>query len=1116
LFRLIIQNYKIIQMQKLNQLVKTRFFAFLKSKIRLISVFSIMMMSCLQLMAQTQKVTGVVTDGETGDSLPGVTVLEANTSNGSVTDLDGKYSIMVNQGASITYNFVGYVQTTLEVGTQSVIDVKMDVDVMSLDEVVIVDYGYGSVKKTDNTGSVATLSGTELKKIPFSSAAQALSGRLPGVNVLTTDGSPDAEVVIRVRGGGSITQDNSPLYVVDGFIVGSIRDVPPSDIESITVLKDAAATAIYGAQASNGVVVVRTKEPKAGETTISYNAFVQMKTLPGNRRYEVLSPHEYVMANYEYNKLRSESSLRNFERFFGTYEDLELYRFKKATDWQDELFGQTQYSQYHNFSVSGGNENTKISLSLTRNDDDGILVGNGYQRNVANFKLSQKLANRLTFEMQARITNTKVSGAGTAGSAQLSIKDAIQTRPVNGIADELDIDLNAVSSDDDFQAFLLNLVNPTELLKQDWRRRTDNNYVFNAALNWEAIDGLNLKTTLTRSNGFRETLRFYGPLTSESFNNGGNLPLGQKTDRENFSYRWLNTANYSFPMLKGDHDVKVLVGQEIYSSGGKQQFVRSEDFRLSITPEELFANMTFGRTDRHETQDFTNSNRFSLFGRADYQYKNKYIAALTFRSDASSRFGKDNRLGIFPAIALGWKISEEKFLNTKAVDELKLRVSIGTTGNDRISATATQFLFEGSTNKGPGFGNVDNVYYTPEGSTLYNPDLVWETTISRNLGLDFSFFQSKIFGSLDAYANTTKDLLLQSSIPSNTGFRTQWNNIGSTSNKGIELGLTGYIIDKQDLTISVNANFGINRAKIEELDGTNERFFQSNWASTDLNARDDFYLKVGGTIGDVYGYVTDGFYGVGEFQSYDETSGDYILNEGVANTASITGNNNIRPGFLKLKDINGDSLITAEDRQVIGNTLPKAQGGFGFNTSYKGFDASIFFNWSYGNDIYNTGKIQFNQFRRVTFGNMLSTMSSDNRFTYIDEDGSITGTAGEIVTDLAQLGQMNADKNIWSHNSYGGANAIVHSWAIEDGSFIRLNQITIGYTIPSNILDKVGIGSCRFYVTGNNLHVWTKYSGYDPEVSTTRSSGYSALTPGVDYSSYPRNRSYTVGVNVTF
>ena len=1061
-------------------------------------------------------VKGIVTDATSKEALIGVNVFLPNTNSGTITDVDGRFEISVPQNTSkISFSYIGYKTFDLELTVENEYAVELLPDINTLNEVVIVDYGYGAVKREDMTGSVSSLGNREISKIPIANAAQAMTGRLAGVNVLTADGSPDAEVVIRVRGGGSITQDNSPLFVVDGFIVNSIRDIPPSDIESINVLKDASSTAIYGAQAANGVVVITTKKPKAGKVSVSYNGFYQIKELPKDRKLQVLNPYEFALANYEYASLSSASALNNFTKFFGVFDDLELYRNVKPTDWQQELFGKPLPSQYHNISLSGGTEMTKLSLSLTNNNDKGLLINNDFNRNVINFKMDQTISSKLNFSATARITNTVVNGAGTSGRAQLSIKDAIQTRPVNGLADNLDIDLTNLTDDDDFASFLKGLINPLELVKQDWRKRTTNDYILNGSLSYDLLDNLHLKSTYTTSRQFDNNLRFYGPLTGESFNNGGNLPLGEKTDNLNTSYRWLNTINYNVsPSKKSKLDL--LVGHEIFSVGGKQNFIRSEDFRLSITPQELFANMTFGRVDRFSTADFTDANRVSLFTRADYQLNNKYIATFTVRGDASSKFAKENRLGIFPAAALAWKVNEESFLKgNEYINELKLRASYGETGNDRIDPTSTQFLFVGSTNRGPGFGNFDNPYYAPTGTTLYNPNLVWETTVNRNIGVDFSILKSRISGTLDLYANTTRDLLLRSAIPTNTGFSTQWDNIGNTSNRGVELTLNSNILEGKDYFLSANFNIGRNIAKIDALDASDFRFFQSNWASTDLRDRDDYYIKVGGKLGDIYGYVTDGFYKPSDFASYNAATGVYTLKEGVPNSGGTVGNTRIRPGFLKLKDLNGDGVINSNDRQVIGNALPLAQGGFGLSGSLKGFDVSAFFNWSYGNDVYNTGKLQYNQFRRVNFGNLLETMSIDNRFTYLDVDGKITGVPGGIVTDLQQLETLNEGKNIWSHASHGIAQVVIHSWAVEDGSFIRLNNLNLGYTLPKNTLKSIGIKQLRVYLTGNNLKLWTKYSGYDPEVSTG-SGGFSGLTPGVDFSAFPRSRSYTLGANINF
>lgn len=1068
--------------------------------------------------AQTKSVSGTVRSDD-GSALPGASVIEKGTSNGTVTNADGVYKITVSNDATLVISFIGMSAKEIPVGELSSIDVNLEPDLTTLNEVVVVDYGYGTVKKTDMTGAVASIGAKDLSRIPMANAEQALSGRLPGVRVMTTDGFPGADVVIRVRGGGSITQDNAPLYVVDGFIVPNLRDIPTTDIESINVLKDASSTAIYGARAANGVVVVTTKKAVAGQTKISLNSFWQFKQLPQDRKYDVLSPYEYVMANYEYAKLKSETDVENFEKFFGKYDDLTLYKDKKPTDWQDELFGDPKLSQYYNLSISGGTDKTKLMLSLTNNTDEGLMLNSGYTRNALNFKIDHEISKRLRFEASTRITRTQIDGAGTAGNAQINIKDAVQTRPVNGLADDMDIDLTQVDTDDDYQAFLLSMINPVDLADQDWRQRTTSSYILNAALNWSIVDHLDFRSMFTTSRSFDENLRYYGPLTSESFNNGSNLPIGVRNNSSTGSYRWFNTLTYRFDkLLSADHNLTFMAGQEISSEGNEAREIRAKLFRESMKPKELFANMQLGTTEYAKTMEGIDINRYSFFGRADYQLKERYLATFTMRADASSKFAKGNRVGYFPAFALGWKMINENFMEgaRNVVNDLKLRASYGSTGNDNILADATQFLFAADVVRGPGWSNSQNVFYAPNSPVLYNPYIKWETTVDRNIGVDFSVMNRRISGSLDFYYKSTKDILLQQSIPQNTGFPYQWANIGETSNKGVELSLNAVVIERGDFTLDANFNIGSNRARVEKLDGANDRYYMSNWASTDLNNINDFYVKVGGRVGDIYGYVTDGYYTVDDFSGYDDATGKYTLKEDVVNSGAAVGNTNIRPGFLKLKDLNPDGVITADDRKVIGNTLPKFQGGFGLDGTYKNFDFSVFFNYQYGNDVYNTGKIQYNQFRRTTYGNMLNTMNSDNRFTYIDVEGTYTGTPGEVVTDLEALRDMNEGKTMWSHNSFGVAGAMIHSWAVEDGSFIRLNNLSIGYSLPRDIISKVGMSKLRVYFTGSNLHIWTKYSGYDPEVSTSRNNAYQPSTPGVDYSSFPRSRSYTFGVDLTF
>ena len=1066
--------------------------------------------------AQTSTtVSGVVKD-ETGFPLPGVNVIEKGTKNGAGTNMDGKFSLkLTSDNAVLVFSFIGYENLAIPVSGKTAINVSLTPNSESLDEVKIVSFGYGTIKRENLTGAVSSIGAKELSKIPVTNVAEALAGRLAGVSIQSVDGAPGADIVIRVRGGGSLTQDNSPLYVVDGFIVDNLNDIPPGDIQNIDVLKDAATTAIYGAQGANGVVIVTTKKPKAGKTVVTLNQYMQVNTLPQDRKYEVLSPFEFVSMQYETAKMAGATNVNNFEKFFGKYDDLELYKSKKPNDWQQQVMGRQTVSYYTNLSVSGGSEVTKFLISYSANNDEGLMIGSGEKRNAINFKLSHDISKKLKIDLSARITDRQIDGAGTV-AGQMSVKNMLTLRPTNGIAEELIFDPNVIEEDDQYEQFFSNLRSPAEIVKQDWRQRATRTYVLNAGISWDIIDNLTFKSTLNSESGYGENLRFYGPLTGESQQNGNSLPLGVKNDSEFDSYRFSNTLNYDFKNL-GKHDLGLMLGQEIRSRGGKNQAIRVEDFRTSITPQEMFANLVLGRVDNQTTTELTDENWYSLFARANYAYNDKYLFTSTIRRDASSKFLGQNNIGIFPAFSAGWKISSEPFLkNSKIVNELKLRFGYGETGNDRIPANSTKFLFEASSTKGPGFGdNTNEVFYTVSGSTLYNPDLIWETTVNRNLGLDFRLFNSIINGSLEFYRNTTTDLLLPAVVSPISGFTNQWANIGATENKGVELSFNANIIDKKDFSLGLTTNFGINRNKIVELDGSTFKFVQSNWASTDLKDRNDYYLEVGKSVGLIYGYVNEGMYTVDDFDQTTPTT--YTLKAGIPSNAGTIGAT-VRPGTMKLKDLNGDGLITSDDRKVIGRTLPKAQGGFGINTSYKGFDLSAFFNWSYGNDVYNTGKIDYNQLYRTTYGNMLNTMNSSNRFTYIDTDGAYTGTPGNVVTDLAQLGEMNAGKTLWSGNmSFGNATAVVSDWGVEDGSYIRLNNVTLGYTIPIKDFKKSIFSSARFYVTGSNLAIWTKYSGYDPDVNSNRNNAaFAALTPGMDYSSYPRGRRYTFGMNLTF
>jgi TonB-dependent starch-binding outer membrane protein SusC len=1078
-----------------------------------------------ELQAQNKATSGVVMDGSAiGGPLVGVNVTVKGSSSGTTTDLDGKFTLSGVKGTStLVFSYVGYITQEVAVENKTNFTITLEPNMQTLEEVQIVSIGYGTVKKANLTGSIASISAGEISKLAVTNVGEALAGRLPGVRVQSLDGAPGSDIIIRVRGGGSISQDNAPLYVVDGLIVSNLNDIPPQDIESIDVLKDAATTAIYGSRASNGVIIVTTKSAKAGRTTVSFNTYMQQNTFPGERKYDVLSPYEFALMQYETAAMNGAASLAQFTKDYGYFDDLELYKSATPIDRQKEVLGQKGvFSRYQNINISGGTADTKLSLSYNGNNDNGLLPGSGVNRNAFNFKLNHKISKDLKIDLGARVTTNEVNGAGTSGSSSLRVSNLVTNRPTNGYADQITI--NPDNADQAYlEDFLLSQINPNDLVKQDWRKSTNSSYIFNGGLTWNIIKNLRANSTVTLNKTFNETLRFYGPITAVALVNGG-LPVGLKSNGISDSYRVTNTLNYDFKKM-GKHNLNLLVGQEVNSFGGKNQTVQAGGFRPSVKPEELFANMQLGSPQytSQSTSVNTDANIFSVFGRANYNYDDRYLLTATLRSDASSKFAKANNTGYFPAFSAAWRMSNEAFLKgSKVIDELKIRLSYGATGNDRIPSNSTSLLFAASDSRGPGFSNnLSSVYYqiNAPGSVLYNPDLKWETTIGKNFGVDFSLLNSAISGSLDIYRNETKDLLVQAQIAPISGFKYQWKNVGNTSNQGIELGLSARVYDKKDYSLYVNANIGSNRFRIDRLDGTQFLFLQSNWASTDLNNYLDYYLEVGNEVGLIYGYKNDGYYKASDFSEY--AGGKYILKKVDDNGKPLIDNSSslgvpLRPGDLKLKDLNGDGIIDLNDRTIIGRTLPKATGGFGLTAKAKGFDISAFFNWSYGNDEYNAGKIAFNQLWASNGGsylNMLNTMNSENRFTYIDVEGKY-GPAGAVIKDLATLGEMNKDKTLWSGNmSFGTRKPVLTDWAVEDASYVRFSNLNIGYTVPVNI--KL-ISKLRIYTTGTNLALWTKYSGFDPDANNSRSDGYQALTPGLDFSSYPKNRSYTLGLNVVF
>lgn len=1048
---------------------------------------------------QGRQVSGMVSSSETKLPIEGATVSVKGTNTSTVTDPQGRYSLTVPANSVLVFTHTGYVRMELPVDGKSTVDASLLAEVKSLDDVVII--GYQSVKRRDLTSSVSSVNARDLKDIPINSAAEALAGRLAGVQITQSEGSPDAAAVVRVRGGGSITQDNSPLYVVDGIQVENALSVlAPQDIESIDVLKDASATAIYGARGANGVVIITTKAGRNMKTRVNYNGLAGIRQLAN--RLDVMNPYDFVM--YQYERTRGSADERQtFQNTYGRWEDLELYKSVPMADWQDEMFGRDALMQTHNISLVGGSASTKFNLSVTSNKEEGVMLGSDFDRKLVNFKFDHTVSPKLKAGMAVRYNYTVVNGAGTANAGSSGtnrLRHAIKYRPIlMGGQDLLDYDPDYALQTN---ANGLSLVNPILLNQAEYRRNYNTTANISAYFTYDINKYLSFKSTVgfdlsnIRQNAFNDTI------TSIARQNS-NMPTASINT---ISRRVLNNSNVlTFSMNKSGsrfsdrHDLDVLLGQEVFESQTKEYEIETRYFPVGITAKAALGNMGLGSPPTGTTQPPPSSNEFtnrifSLFGQINYALDKKYLLNLTLRGDGSSKFAQGNRWGYFPSGSFAWRVSEEKFMEKlkPAISDLKLRISYGRAGNNRIGdfLYLTQF--------------VANTYYSVNdqlitafrASSLANANLVWETTTARNLGLDVSFLRNRLSLSVDVYKNTTKDLLVNVPVPTSSGYTQQIQNVGSTTNKGVEIQINGTPVAKRDFTWRANFNISFNKNNIESIGQYQDFFlFSSGWGGS--NQPSDYLVKPGNPVGTIWGLVTDGYYSIDDF---DYNNGTYTLKAGVPNNSGIIAQAP-QPGTLKFRDLNDDGVVDDKDRTRIGNTQPKFFGGLNQQFSYKSFDLSVFVNFQFGNDVYNANKLEFTSGYTVN-SNLLSMMN--DRWRTVDDQG-------QVVTDPAALAKLNENAKLWAPLR-SASSFYAHSWAIEDGSFLRINNITLGYTVPAKLLKKINVSNFRVYATVNNLAIFTNYSGYDPEVNTRRST---PLTPGVDYSAYPRSRAFIVGLNLS-
>ncbi|MBD1433453.1 TonB-dependent receptor [Sphingobacterium sp. DN00404] len=1047
-------------------------------------------------------VTGVVSDNV--KPLGGVTVTVRGTSTAASTDSNGNFRISVAdpETAVLLFRFMGMHEQEVRVdGRLSGIEVQLVNLENQMEDVVVI--GYGTQKRGSLTGTVASISGDVLAKVPTASVAEAMVGRLPGVQITAVDGAPDADITIRVRGGGSITQDNSPLILVDGFEVANLNDVPPSDIESVNVLKDASSTAIYGARGANGVILVTTKRPKAGRAVLTANSFWQMKTL--SRKLDVMDPYEFVMMQYEYDRQRSS----NPSGFFNKYgQAFEMYNYQgiRGVDWQKEIFGENPIARFTDINLSGGSEKTRYKFSLANQDQPGILVGNGLAQTNINLTLDTKLSDRLTLEYRTRFTNQQLDGAGTEG---VNLLDALRTAPTEGLDDFMALpEDNTYFDPDDFIEVVR--MNPQQKAANNYRKRVTRTFNTAAGLTWNVWEKLSFKTEISGEYKYLEDQRFWGVDENVARNNN-NLPVIQWSMNKNPRWQWTNRLNYDFNW-KDIHEFQFMIGQEVRHHANSGKSYSSRYFPENITGEKAFDNIALGTVYESSSSAGSPVRISSFFGRAYYGYDDRYLVTLAMRADGSTKFAPGNQWGLFPAVSAAWRVMNEEFMQeVDYLSNLKVRIGYGISGNDRIGSDLFAKYYRVNRNRPVGWGEeMDHYYYNFfDTNNLYNPTVRWETTISRNAGLDFGFFNEKINGTVDVYWNTVKDLLVPSDIPAHSGYTKIMTNVGQTSNRGIDVALNAYVVDKRDFSLNVNFNIGYNRTRIDNLaTGENEWILSSNWAGSQLLNTDDYRAYVGGTKGLIFGFVNDGMYTMDDFSSFNTTTRTWVLKDGVANSRNLSGDP--RPGNAKFKKLTpvdpndpNTYVIGDNDRTVIGETTPDFSGGFGLDARYKNFDFTVFFNYMVGFDVFNANKVMMTSWYNNNRNNLSMDVGMDKRWRNFDDMGN------EIRYSPDALAKFNENATMWNPTSIG--RPIAMSYAVEDGSFLRLNMASLGYTLPQSLTKRVGINRARIYATGYNLLTITSYTGYDPEVNIE-----TGLTPNIDYNSYPRSRTYTCGVQFTF
>lgn len=1020
-------------------------------------------------------VQGTVTDDK-GLPLTGVSIVIKGTQKGTTTNIEGRYVLDAAPNDILVFSMVGYESQEVRVNKKTVVDLQLSLSASSLSQVVVV--GYGTTRKRDVTGSVGSVKMSDIQKAPIRSFEEALSGRLAGVTAVAADGQPGASINIVVRGNNSLTQDNSPLYVIDGFPIENPDNnaINPSEIESIEVLKDASSTAIYGARGANGVIMITTKKGKEGRPVITYNGYYGFQQ--NNRKIDLMNPYEFVKYQYE----RDSANANNVYLINGN--TLDDFKNVKGVDLQDSLF---RTSPFHNhfLSLIGGSKDTKYSLSGSILNQDGILTNSGYDRYQGRFRLDQRVNSNLNVGINTNYSYLHQYGTSPAlGGNGFFYGNMLYSvwafRPTSGkINDPVDVD----AEDADF--LVLNGFNPIKTAKNELREKFSDVFTSDAYAEYAFARFFKLKITggitktKTKSDAFDNSQTPRGsPLTKSGKDNGVS---GSELNTQITNWVNENTLTYS-RKVNGDDQLDLLAGftasgTKLASFGAAANHIPNEDLEISGMDEGQPVSITSTSSEYKLA---------SFLGRVNYNFRSKYLFTASMRADGSSKFSADHKWSYFPSGAFAWRLSDESFMKSlRLVSNAKLRISYGSTGNNRVSDFAYLSRISLPSSLGYSYNNqpVDASILT----ALGNPNLKWETTNQLNIGLDLGLFNQRISLETDVYRKITSNLLLDAAVPGSIGFSSALKNIGKVQNQGIEFTLNTVNVKTEKFNWNSNFNISFNQNKVLALsDNETQRLTTASWDTYTANV--PLYIAaVGDPVARFWGYLWDGNY---QYSDFDQnTSGAYILK---SSSPSYGTRANIKPGDIKFKDISGpqgkpDGLIDAYDRTIIGNPNPVFTGGFSNNFIYGNFDLNVFFNFAYGNDVININRIKFEGGGPVN-QNMYAKYS--NRWTPDNQNNTYFRTGGQGPVDY-----------------------VYNTRVIEDGSFIKLKTVSLGYNFSSKLLSQVKIKSLRVYVAGQNLLTFTNYQGFDPEVNKF---GSDALRPAFDYSVYPYARTITFGLNVSF